>query len=268
MRALKFVFFTLLSLFIGIYILIVAYVYFNQAEMVFNASKLSDDYKFSYKQKFEEINIPSFDGKKLNGLLFKANQSKGLVFYLHGNAGNLSTWGNMSEIYTSLGYDIFILDYRGFGKSDGIIENEKEVLKDVSIAYKKLSEKYNEQNIIITGYSIGTGPAAYLASIYNPRLLILQAPYYNFTELSSERVPFMPYFLKKFSFETNNFIKKAKAEVYIFHGNKDQVINYKNSVRLSELIKNKNNFFTLENQNHIGINENDDFKNQLKIILK
>jgi uncharacterized protein len=256
MRALKFVFFTISSLLIAIYLLMVSYVYFNQAAMVFNATKLSNDYQFNYNQKFEEINIPSFDGKKLNGLLFKSEQSKGLIFYLHGNAGNLSTWGSIAETYTSLGYDIFILDYRGFGKSEGIIENEKDVLTDVSIAYKKLSKKYNEQNTVIIGYSIGTGPATYLASINHPKFLILQAPYYNFTELSSERVPFMPDFLKKFSFETNNFIKKVKAEIFIFHGSKDQIINYKNSVRL------------LKNQNHIGINENDDFKNQLKIILK
>lgn len=267
MRAIKFVFFTLSGFFAIIYLLAVSYVYFNQEEMVFRASKLSPDYQFTYNQDFEEFNIPSFDGNKLNGLLFKTEKAKGLVFYLHGNAGNLAQWGDIGQKYTDLGYDIFILDYRGFGKSEGQIEDEPQVLKDISIAYKFLLKRYDEKKVIIAGYSIGTGPAAYLASKNKPKSLILQAPYYSFTELSSDRVPFMPNFLKKFTFETANFVKKSKAPIYIFHGVQDQVISYSNSERLHQLLKGKSDFFTLENQGHLNINGNDVFLDQLKIIL-
>jgi uncharacterized protein len=268
MRAIKFVFYSL-SVFFGIiYLLFVSYIYFNQAEMVFSASKLPADYKFTYKQPFQEFHIPSFDGKKLNGLLFKVDHSKGLIFYLHGNMGNLSTWGNIAEVYTNLGYDVFILDYRGFGKSEGIIDNQEQVLKDVSSVYNSLLKMYNEQNISIIGYSIGTGPATFLASMNNPRQLILQAPYYNFTEFSNGRVPYIPNFLKKFSFANNEFIKKVKSPVFIFHGKNDHVINYHNSVNLQKLFKKGDQLIALENQDHIGINENIDFQNRLKVILK
>jgi uncharacterized protein len=267
MRAIKFVFFTLSGFFAIIYLLTVSYVYFNQEEMVFRASKLSPDYQFTYNQDFEEFNIPSFDGNKLNGLLFKAEKTKGLVFYLHGNAGNLSHWGDIAQKYTDLHYDIFILDYRGFGKSEGQIENEAQVLKDVSVAYKSLLKRYEEKQVIIVGYSIGTGLAAYLASTNKPKFLILQAPYYSFTELSSDRVPFMPNFLKKFTFETATFVTKIKAPIYIFHGKQDQVISYSNSERLSKLLPSIGNFFTLENQGHLNINENEIFLQQLKIIV-
>jgi uncharacterized protein len=267
MRAIKFVFFTLSGFFAIVYFLAVFYVYFNQEQMVFKGSRLAKDYKFTYNQNFEELNIRSFDGNKLNGLLFKAKKSKGLVFYLHGNAGNLSHWGDISRNYTDLDYDIFILDYRGFGKSEGQIEDETQVLKDVAVAYKSLLKRYEENKVIIVGYSIGTGPAAYLASKNSPKSLILQAPYYSFTELSSDRVPFMPNFLKKFTFETASFVTKIKAPIYIFHGNQDQVISYSNSERLYKLIKGKGEFFTMENQGHLNINENETFLNQLKIIL-
>ena len=236
--------------------------------MVFKATKLASDFKFDYNQDFEEVNFSSFDDKNLHGLLFKAQNPKGLVFYLHGNAGNLSTWGNISEIYTNLGYDIYILDYRGFGKSNGNIENEDQVNKDVSLVYRNIIKKYDQQKIVIIGYSIGTGPASYLASNNDADKLILQAPFYNFTELSSQAMPFMPNFLKKYSFKTNTVITKIKFPIYIFHGNKDQVINYENSVRLSKLLKPNDYFFTLNNQNHIGINENEDYQQQLKLILE
>ena len=176
-KTLKFLSIVLLCFFLVIYVLIISYVYFNQVELVFHASRLPKDYKFDYQQKFEEINIKSFDGAVLNGLLFKAENSKGLIFYLHGNAGTLETWGKIAKVYTSQGYDIFILDYRSFGKSEGEIENEEQLTEDISIVYKSISKRYSEDKIIIAGYSIGSGFATKLALENKAKALILQAPY-------------------------------------------------------------------------------------------
>jgi len=268
MQTLRSIFLNLLIFFGGIYLFCVSYVYFNQGEMIFMANKLPNDYKFEFNQDFEELNIPSFDAKKLNGLLFKTPNSKGLIFYLHGNAGSLDTWGSIAKNYTDLGYDIFILDYRGFGKSEGKIENQDQVYQDLTFAYNKLITKYDRNKVVIIGYSIGTGLATYLATIENPKKLILQAPYYNFIELSSGRVPLVPDFLKKFKFETDKYIVKVKSPIYIFHGNKDQVISYDNSIRLQKLIKPIDKVFILEGQNHLNMNENLDFQEELKVILE
>ncbi|POY36495.1 alpha/beta hydrolase [Flavobacterium alvei] len=268
MQTVRFIILSLLTLFGGIYLLYVGYVYCNQGELIFMANKLPNDYKFEFKQDFEELNISSFDNKKLNGLLFKTPNPKGLVFYLHGNAGSLDTWGSIAENYTDLGYDIFILDYRGFGKSEGEIESQDQVFKDLTFAYNKLITKYDRNKVVIIGYSIGTGLATYLASVEKPEKLILQAPYYNFIEFSSGRVPFVPDFLKKFKFETDKYIAKVKSPIYIFHGNKDQVISCENSIRLQKLLKPTDKVFILDNQDHLGINENSDFQDELKRILE
>ena len=175
-KTLKFLTIVLLGFFVLIYVVVVSYTYFNQVGMVFQSQKLPKNHQFGYTHNFEELTIPSFDGAKLNGLLFKAENSKGLIFYLHGNAGTLETWGNIGGIYTNLGYDIFILDYRSFGKSEGEIENEEQLNKDISIAYKTLCSRYPENKIIITGYSIGSGMATILASENKPKALILQSP--------------------------------------------------------------------------------------------
>ncbi|WP_227873975.1 alpha/beta hydrolase [Flavobacterium nackdongense] len=232
------------------------------------ANKLPKNYKFEFKQDFEEVNIPSFDAKILNGLLFKTPNTKGLVFYLHGNAGSLDSWGSIAKNYTDLGYDIFILDYRGFGKSEGEIENQDQVYQDLTFAYNKLITKYDRNKVVIIGYSIGTGLATHLASLENPKKLILQAPYYNFIEFSSGRAPFVPDFLKKFKFETNKYIVKVKSPIYIFHGNKDQVISFDNSIRLKKLLKPNDKVYILDGEDHLGINENSDFQRKLKVILE
>lgn len=268
LKALKYIGISVVSLLAIVYLFAVGYFYINQQEMVFLASKLPSNYKFTFNQKFEEFSIPSFDGTKLNGVLFKAEKSKGLIFYLHGNAGALDTWGDIADNYTQFGYDIFILDYRGFGKSEGAIEDEEQVYKDISIAYQKLIKRYDEKKVIITGYSIGSGLASYLAAENNPQKLILLSPYYNVTELSSERAPFFPDMLKKFAFTTNVFLPKIKAPIYIFHGNIDQVIGYNHAVKLSKLLKKGDHFFTLKGQGHSKMNDNVEYLKELQQILK
>lgn len=268
MKTLRFLFLSLSVILGTIYLFYVSYIYFNQQEIVFVANKLPNDYKFTFNSDFEEIYIPSFDNKKINGLLFKTKSPKGLIFYLHGNAGSLDTWGNIGKIYTDLGYDFFIMDYRGFGKSQGQIENQNQIFQDITFAYNKMITKYDQNKIIIIGYSIGTGLATYLASINNPKTLILQAPYYNFVEFSNGRVPFIPDFLKKFKFETDKYIVNVKSPIYIFHGKQDQLISCDNSIRLHKIVKKTDKLYLLENQGHLGINEYSDFQEKLKLILK
>ncbi|WP_264531088.1 alpha/beta hydrolase [Flavobacterium sp. N502540] len=267
-KTLKFLIIVLLGFFVVIYVLIISYIYFNQSELVFKSASLPKDYKFDYQQKFEELNIKSFDDVNLNGLLFKTKNSKGLVFYLHGNAGTLETWGKIAKVYTNLGYDIFILDYRGFGKSEGEIEDEDQLNKDVAVVYKTLCKRYPENKIIIAGYSIGSGLATILASENKPKALLLQSPYFSFTELSSGKVPFFPNIMKKFHLETFTYVTKVKAPIYIFHGIDDELISCDNSVRLNKLLDFKGHFYGLKNQGHVGMNENEVFQKKLSGILE
>ena len=265
MDKIKFIITPLLALFVSIYLFYVGYVYFNQAEMVFMNAPLSKDYMFDFEKKFEEKSISSFDGKKQHGLLFKVNEPKGIIFYLHGNAGNLATWGTISEFYTSLGYDFFILDYRGFGKSEGQIENEEQVLKDVQIVFDKITKSYSQK--VLIGYSIGTGIASHLASVRKCTSLILQAPYVNLMKLTESKVPYFPNYLKKFQFETDKKWHKITCPIYLFHGDEDHLIGLENSIQLKQYFNPKDHLFVLKQQGHIGINENTDFQKEIKLLL-
>jgi uncharacterized protein len=140
-----------------LYVVACGLLFIFQEKLIFFPQKLAGDHKFEFPQKFEEINITAGDNKILHGILFRADSSKGLIFYLHGNAGSLSSWGDAASTYTDLNYDVFMLDYRGYGKSEGMIRGEEEIFQDVQVVYEKVKQKYAENKIIVLGYSVGTG---------------------------------------------------------------------------------------------------------------
>jgi len=240
----------------------------SQERLIFHPSKLSLNYKYEFETCYKEYFIEVDKKVKLNGLLFKADTSKGLIFYLHGNAGALDGWGKIAELYLKNNYDIFILDYRGFGKSEGKIKSKAQLHSDVKIAYNLMKTEYEEKNIIIIGFSIGTGMAAKLAATNNPKMLILKAPYYNFTDLVHQHYKIVPGFLIKYKLKTNEYITNVSAPIVIFHGNDDQIINYNSSVKLSKLLKKTDRFITLKKGIHNGMNDNIDYRKNINEILK
>ncbi|HEY3370494.1 MAG TPA: alpha/beta fold hydrolase [Prolixibacteraceae bacterium] len=253
----------LLILFTGI----CGFLFIFQEELIFFPEKLAKNFQFQFSQNFQEINIQTQDQKVLNGLLFKSDSSKGLVFYLHGNAGSLSTWGGAAKTYTDLHYDVFMLDYRGFGKSEGSISSQKQIFSDVQTAYNEMLKRYKENKIIVLGYSIGTGLAAKLASTNHPKLLILLAPYYSLTDIMKHRYPILPPFILRYKFNTSQFIKNCKMPIVIFHGLQDKVIYYGSSLKLKELFNKQDTLITLLGKGHNGMTINPEYKLELSKVL-
>ena len=258
----------ILKILLIIYITICGLLFFFQEKLIFIPEKLDKYFEFTFNREFEEINVKTKDNIILNGLLFKADNSKGLIFYLHGNAGSVRTWGEVAKTYTDLNYDVFMLDYRGYGKSEGKITNEELLYQDLQTVYDELKSKYDESKIVVLGYSIGTGLAAKIASVNNPKLLILQAPYYSLTDLMKHTLPIIPTFILKYKFETNKFITECKMPVIIFHGNQDEVIYYNSSVKLKGLMKKSDSLITLNGQRHNGMTENIEYRTAVQEILK
>ncbi len=257
----------ILKILLIIYIVGCGFLYFNQEKIIFFPEKLEKEYSFRFKQNFEELNFKTDDNVLLNGILFKADSSRGLIFYLHGNAGSLRSWGKIAENYTDLNYDLFMLDYRGFGKSEGTISSQDQIYKDLQTVYDNIKTKYDENKIIVLGYSIGTGPATKIASLNHPKLLILQAPYYSLTDMMKHNYPIIPTFILKYKFETNKSIKECKMPIVIFHGDKDEVIYYESSIKLKELIKKTDRLIILNGQGHNGMSDNMDYLAEIEKIL-
>ena len=261
---------SILSFLLGLYILICLLAYFFQEKLIFFPQVLAKDFKFGFQGEFQERYVEMNDGKKLHALLFKAKDSKGVVFYLHGNAGSLEGWGGVAENFNDLNYDVFIPDYRGYGKSEGSIKSEAQLHRDTQRLYNPLKKDYPENRIIILGHSIGSGMATKLASENNPKLLILQAPFYSLPDVAQNTTPLqiLPGFLIKYKFRNGKYLKKVEAPVVVLHGDEDEIIYYGSSLKLKQQFKSGDTLITLNGFKHNNFLTSNKYKKEIEQVLR
>ncbi len=251
---------------VGGYVALCAILYLYQERFIFFPEVLEPDFCYTFPYPFDEIDLP-VDGARLNALHFKAKRSKGVILYLHGNAGSLRTWGEVASDFVPHGYDVFMLDYRGYGKSTGGIQSEGMLHDDVASAYAYLRQRYPETEIILYGRSLGSGLAVYLARSTHPRALILETPYYSAKELAAARFPFVPSFLLKYSLRTDQWISQVACPIYLFHGTRDEFIPHTCSLRLAELIETEHQVFIIQGGSHNDLSQFASYQEGLARIL-
>lgn len=262
--------FKIVLVIIGLHLLALVYFYFAQEKFFFNPKFLGKDYIYNFSSEFEEIEIAVDHNINLNALLFCAKNSKGLVLYYHGNAGALHDWGKRANLYTKNGYDVLFFDYRGYGKSDGNYKNTAQLLNDTQKVYDYAKKWYDEKNIVVLGYSLGSGLAAYAASQNNPKQLILEAPYYSWKNLISEDlVPPLPSFLVRYDIPTFSYLSKLNMPISIFYGTKDYLVRPDtNAKKLKELYPNKIKLYPIAGSGHNQIYISKTYYDILSEILK
>ena len=228
-------FLSILIILLAIYFIVFGLLYRFQESLIFQADTLEPDHQFKFSTPFEEKILPRNDGAKLHGLHFKSKEARGLILYFHGNAGDLSRWGEIVEPLVKFGYDVLVVDYRGYGKSTG--KRVEKLMYEDAIAWYELGlEDYEADSIIVYGRSLGCTFAIHLASKKDPRQLILETPFYSLKSLVKNTYAIFPVSkLLKFHFPSHEFISEVACPITIIHGTEDEVVPIENSRRLIPL---------------------------------
>jgi len=256
-------------LILGIYIVISVALYYLQDYMLFKPEKLAEDFQFDYaNQETKEYNLQTRDGAVINGLrFFPKGESKGVVLYLKGNSKSIKGWGKFAVDFTRHGYNVLMVDYRGFGKSTGK-RSQKAIKRDLQEVYNKIKERTSEDRIILYGRSLGSGFATKLASLNNPKMLILDAPYYSLTKVTARYAPFMPLsVLIKYPLPTYKWLKYVQCPIHIIHGTHDKLIPYKSSVKLAQINPNLTKIHTVIGGGHKNLNNFESYHKMLDDML-
>lgn len=215
-----------------LYCFMVAFIYFYQEKLLFQPTRLGATHTFNLPDVREvKVSVP---GATLSALHYKRPDPRGIIFFLHGNAGSLQNWLTNTSFYEKANYDLFMLDYRGYGKSTGAISSEEQLMNDIRISWESVSPQYDGKIKIIYGRSLGTALAAHLSIDTKPDLTVLVSPYYSMSEMAKIYYPWAPGIILRYPLDTAKYVRSITNPILIFHGDKDKLIPLEQSQRLEK----------------------------------
>ncbi len=251
------------------YVGVCIYFYNIQTVILFKPYPLHEEHQYGYSFDFEERYFDVSDGEKIHAIHAKVQDSaKGLVIYFHGNAGNNDTNPIKFNLFMDQNYDVLYPDYRGFGKSTGKLKDEDDLIGDMKTVYSEMLEEYDEENIFIVGYSMGSGVAAQVAAANNPKGVMIWTPYYSMIDMKDAQYPFLPSFLMKFPLRTDLAIQEIEEPITIFYAENDEVLPVNRALKLNEFLDENDQYFILKDHPHYGVYRSEEVQSRIAEILE
>lgn len=158
------------------------------------------------------------------------NPNGKVLLYFHGKTLNISGHLRYAQNFHNLGFSLFLVDYRGYGRSEGNFPNEIQVYEDAELAWNYLVQQrgIKPENIFFYGHSLGGAIALDLA-VRNPQIagLIMESSFSGIYDMARHQLVYRIYPLKKLVhqlFDSLNKIKSLKVPILIIHGTKDELV--------------------------------------------
>ncbi len=210
------------------------WLYLRQEKLLLQPEALPAGYQFALGSDVHEVQV-RVPGAALSALHLQLPAPRGVVFFLHGNGGNLANWFVNVDFYRKANFDLFMIDYRGYGKSTGQVESEAQLHADVRTAFDQIAPRYRGLKTVIYGRSLGTGLAAGLAMAVQPALTMLVSPYISMKSLVADYYPFVPSALLRYPLRTDLDLPRIDGQVLLIHGDLDPLIAPRHSAVLLPL---------------------------------
>lgn len=258
-----------IKVFLLIYCLIGIGIYSFQEKLIFRGEPLPKDHVYNFTQPHKEVNLPYNEHSNINIIQFLADspQVKGVVLYFHGNRRNIARYEQYSGLFTKKGYEVWMIDYPGYGKSTG--ELTEAILYDWALVLYKLARvRFAPDDIVIYGKSLGTGIASQLASVRDCYYLVLETPYYSAPSAVGQYLPVYPMDLMiRYKLPVYKHLQKVTAPVLIFQGTNDWIITNRNASRLKPYLKYEDEFISIDGGSHNDLPDYKEYRSAMEGIL-
>ncbi len=185
---------------------------------------------------YEDVYFDASDGVTLNGWFMPATGARGTILFFHGNAGNIGHRLEMIRLFHGLGFNVFIFDYRGYGKSKGS-PSEKGTYIDASAAYGYLLTRgdVDKEKIILYGKSLGGSIAVDLAVKNPPGALISESAFTSTVDMGKEIYPFLPLrHMITMKYDTISKVGEVTSPKLIIHSEEDEIVPFHHGRRIFE----------------------------------
>lgn len=174
---------------------------------------------------FEDVFLKTEDGVTIHGWFIPVPHPKGTLIFLHGNAGNIGDRLEKIQLFHSLGLNVLIVDYRGYGKSHGR-PSEEGVYKDALAAYDHLSRRpgIEPERIFAYGASLGGAVAIDLATKRTLAGLMVDSTFSSAVDMAKRMYPFIPSFLVRSKFDSVGKVRDMRIPKLFIHSPEDDIV--------------------------------------------
>ena len=207
----------------------------KEPRMLYYPSKQIDQTPDRLGFKYENVTLTTSDGARINGWFLPCgHEAKHTILFFHGNAGNVSDRFEKLEVFRDLGVDTLIIDYRGYGHSEGT-PNEEGTYRDAQAAYEYLTQqrKVAPRSIVTYGESLGSAIAADLASKVEAGGLVLEEAFTSIGDVGQKMFPFLPVrWLVRNKYDTLSKLPRIKVPLLIIHSRDDEFFDMRHAQRL------------------------------------
>mgnify|MGYP001037531842 CR=1 FL=1 len=249
--------YTATALVVGIIIIFgsqAIYLYLNQSRYVYFPTHEITGNPSDIGLLYEDVTIKTTDELNLSGWYIPAEKPGAVILFFHGNGGNISNRLDLIKIFYELRLSTFIIDYRGYGRSEGEPTEDGTYL-DATAAWDYLVEKRKiaPDEIILFGRSLGGPIAAWLAKDNNPGVLILDSTFTSIKDIGAKLYPYLPikrFF--KFDYSTISYLKRVDCPVLIIHSRDDEYIPFSHAEKLFESANELKQFLEITGGHNIG----------------
>jgi len=232
---------------------------FIEKGLIFHPDKGNDSITpDAYGIEYDDVTFRTEDGLNLHGWFVPGKKSSPdenlhTLLWFHGNAGNINhRLGNIKMLHERVPVNVFIIDYRQYGRSEGKI-SEKGTYIDAGAALAHLHSRkeINQEKIIFFGRSLGSAVAVELALKEKCRALILETPFTSILEMGKKLYPFLPVsLLLKTKYDSLSKIRNIKVPILIMHGDKDDLVPFEHGKRLYDMANEPKEFYTIPGAGH------------------
>jgi fermentation-respiration switch protein FrsA (DUF1100 family) len=202
---------------------------------------------------YEEITFQTEDGLNLNGWWIPGTGSPLTILWFHGNGGNIShRLDNITLRHDLLGTNIFIFDYREYGRSEGRASEEGTYQDgEAAIRYLQSRRDIDPTKIVFLGESLGSAVAVEMATRHDCAALILESPFLSIPEMAKASFPFLPIgsFLQT-RYDTLSKVGQVRAPLLIVHGENDEIVPFRHGQRLFEAAREPKEFYSIKGAHH------------------
>lgn len=215
----------LLTILIG-YLLLCGLVFIFQSRLVYFPDKQLPFTPAAIGLSYDDIRFMTADNLELNGWYIFNDYPIGTLLFCHGNAGNIGHRLASIKIFHDLGLNVFIFDYRGYGKSEGSI-NESGSSLDARAAWDFLTQTRHipPGQIVLFGRSLGSAVAAELGRSVSAAGIILESSFRSIPDLGQQLYPFLPVkLLSRVKYPTSDYLQQVGIPKLFIHSRNDEII--------------------------------------------